>query len=102
MAQQLLKVDEWQSASGNWYVADVHTWTDWREIAEVFGINSEEPWNLIEFLEGKYDAIVVHYLEEKDFLLFYWPRDGYKNAHQFKLDVNRVARKKNYLVERKF
>ena len=99
---QLLKLEEWQSASGNWYVADVHTFTDWRAIADVFGVNSDEPWDLIPFLEQKYNAVVVKYNEEKDYLLFYWLKDDYKDAHQFKLDVNRVARKKNYLVERRF
>ena len=31
-------------------------------------------------------------------VMFNWPKTDYKNAHQFKLDVNRIARKKNYLV----
>ena len=99
---QILKIDEWQGKSGNWYVADVHTWTNWHAIADVFGVNSDEPWELLTYLEGKYDAIVKGYNEEKDFLFFYWLKDNYKNAHQFKLDVNRIARKKNYMVERKF
>ena len=29
---------------------------------------------------------------------FNWPANDYKNAHQFKLDINRIARKKNYLI----
>ena len=31
---QVLKVDEWQ-AGRRWYVADVTTWTGWREMAKV-------------------------------------------------------------------
>ena len=99
MAQQLLKVDEWQSASGRWYVADVHTWTNWRALADILGVDYN---GFIELIEYKYDGIIDKYVEEKDFLMFHWERDCYKGAHQFKLDVNRVARKKNYLVERTF
>ena len=36
---QILKVDEWQSPSTRWYVADVHTWTSWRACAEVLDVN---------------------------------------------------------------
>jgi len=31
--------------------------------------------------------------------MFSWAPNEYKNAHQFKLDVNRIARKKGYMVE---
>lgn len=98
---QLLKFDEWQSGSGNWYVADVHTWTGWRAAAKVFNVE-EEVNHFIDFLIKKYNPIIRSYDEEKDFLYFYWPSTDYKNAHQFKLDVNRIARKKNFLVEKKF
>lgn len=97
---QLLKVDEWQGRSGNWYVADVHTWHGWRAFSEILGTDSLEEF--LQLLNTKYKIEFYEYFEDKDFLLFYWNRDNYKNAHQFKLDVNRVARKKNYLVERSF
>ena len=32
-------------------------------------------------------------------IMFSWPSVDYKNAHQFKLDVNRIARQKKYMVE---
>lgn len=97
----VLKVDEWQSPSSRWYVADVHTWTGWRECAEVL-CGEANLDDFIAFIQTKYHAIVDFYREEKDFLYFYWLKDEYKNAHQFKLDINRIARKKNYLVERSF
>lgn len=98
---QLLKVDEWQSASGNYYVADVHTWTGWRECADVLGAETLEDY--IELLETKYKATVHGTIGVVDGVpknvLFSWPQSEYKNAHQFKLDVNRIARKKGYMVE---
>ena len=100
----VLKVDEWKSGSGHWYVADVHTWTGWRECADVLGADTLEDY--IHILETKYKATVHGTIGVKDEepanVLFNWPMSDYKNAHQFKLDVNRIARKKNYLVERSF
>ena len=96
----VLKVDEWKSASGNYYVADVHTWTGWRECADVLGAETLEDY--IELLQTKYNARVHGTIgvanEEPANVLFDWPRTDYKHAHQFKLDVNRIARKKNYLI----
>lgn len=100
----VLKVDEWQSKSGIWYVADVHTWTGWRECAEILN-GGDTVENFCDFLKNKYKATIgkVCYYEDKpELILFWWEKDQYKNAHQFKLDVNRIARKKNYLVERSF
>ena len=100
----VLKVDEWKSASGCWYVADVHTWTGWRQCADIFDVYTVEDY--IELLQTKYNAIVFGVIGVKDEepanVLFSWPSTDYKHAHQFKLDVNRIARKKNYLVERSF
>ena len=97
---QVLKVDEWQSASKKWHVADVHTWTGWNEMAEVLNVFDLD--SFIDFLNSHYHAVIDNYFEDKDFLMFHWEEKDYKHAHQFKLDVNRIARKKNYLVERSF
>ena len=91
----LLKVDEWKSASGNYYVADVHTWKNWRHFARILD-REEDVEAFSEYLRTKRGAIVDGYYPDKDFLMFHWK--DYGNAHQFKLDVNRIARKKNYLV----
>ena len=100
MGTTLLKVDEWKSPSGRWYVADVHTWTGWRECADVLG--AETLVDYIDILYNKYNATVEGTIgvknEEPANVLFSWPVEEYKHAHQFKLDVNRIARKKNYLV----
>ena len=96
----VLKVDEWKDASGKWYVADVHTWTGWRECADILGAETLEDY--IAILENKYHAIIHGTIgirgEEPANVMFNWVNSDYKNAHQFKLDVNRIARKKNYLV----
>ena len=96
----LLKVDEWKSPSGHWYVADVHTWTGWRECADILGAETLEDY--INILIDKYNANVHGTIgvadEEPTNVMFSWAPDAYKYAHQFKLDVNRIARKKNYLV----
>ena len=97
---QILKVDEWKGASGYWYVADVHTWTGWRECADVLGAETLEDY--ISILKNKYKATVHGMIgiknEEPANVMFNWPSTDYKDAHQFKLDINRIARKKGYMV----
>ena len=90
----LLKVDEWKSPSGYYYVADVHTWTGWQEMADVLDAETQE--DFINLIRNKYNAIIE--IVRPEFILFWWPESNYKDAHQFKLDVNRIARKKGYMV----
>ena len=96
----ILKVDEWKGASDRWYVADVHTWTGWRECAEILGVDTLDDY--INVLADKYKATIHGTIGVRDNepanVMFNWPKELYKNAHQFKLDINRIARKKNYLV----
>lgn len=95
---QVLKVDEWQ-AGCRWYVADVTTWTGWREMAKV--LNAPELSDFIELLKSKYGVEEASYTiyEDGTDLLQFWSYN-YRKIHQLKLDVNRIARKTNYLVER--
>ena len=97
---QVLRVEEWQSPAGFWRVADTHTWTSWRAIAEIFETDLE---GLKKILIDKYKATIDKYIEypDKDSLLIFSFKE-YKNAHKLKLDVNRIARKKNFLVEKSF
>ena len=98
---QILRVDEWKSASGNWYVADIHTWTGWDELADVFSARDIDV--LIDILTDRYYAIVdrvVHYDDGRPTLIiFHWPSNDYTHAHKFKLDVNRLARQKGLMVD---
>ena len=91
---QILKVDEWQSVSKHWLVADVHTWTGWREMADVLDAETQE--DFINLIRNKYNAIIE--IVRPEFISFWWSASNYKDAHQFKLDVNRIARKKGYMV----
>lgn len=92
---QLLKVDEWQGATA-WYVADTRTFTNWRTLADIFDTDLE---GFKQLLIDKYKATIGRFIEyeDKDSLLIFFFQ-SYKNAHQFKLDVNRIARKKNFMV----
>ena len=92
---QVLKVDEWESF-GHWYVGDVHTWTGWRAMAKVLNAESFERFS--EILKGKYKVDYIKYIEDKDLLIFC--SSDYKGIHQLKLDVNRIARKQNFQVEK--
>lgn len=92
---QVLKVDEWESV-GYWHVADVHTWTGWRAMAKVLGVKDLE--NFIHLLETKYKVEHIKYVKDKDLLIF--SSNTYKGIHQLKLDVNRIARKQNFQVEK--
>lgn len=95
---QVLKVEEWQ-AGRRWYIADVSTWTGWREMANVLGAPALE--DFIELLKNKYgveEATYTVYNNGADLLQF-WSYD-YRKFHKLKLDVNRIARKTNYLVEK--
>ena len=93
----VLKVDEWQ-AGRQWYVADVKTWTNWRGMAGLFNVDLD---GFCDLLKNKYHCEHIEYFEETssgtDLLRFSF--DVYKNAHQLKLDVNRIARKTGYEVE---
>ena len=100
---QILKVDEWQSPTGHWYVADVHTWTSWMESADILGVDNIDDY--IDILTNKYQATIIDICEYEDkptLIIFKWDKTQYRFAHQYKLDINRIARKKNYLVERSF
>ena len=93
----VLKVEEWKSGSGRWYVADTHNFTGWRACADVLDVEQDIDI-FIEYLRTKRGAVIDCYVESSDLLIFYWTLEHYKEAHQFKLDVNRIARKKNYLI----
>ena len=92
---QILKVDEWEDHSG-WRVADVKTWTGWQGMAKVFG--TQDLKTFVEILTGKYNARIHSYSHLTDLLNFSFEK--YKDAHQLKLDINRIARKQNIQVEK--
>ena len=96
----VFKVEEWHSGSGRWYVADTHTFKSWHTYAAIFDIDNFDDY--ITLLKDKYNAEIYGPIGningEPENVMFSWGDKDYKSAHQFKLDINRIARKKNYLV----
>ena len=101
--EQILKVDEWKGGSGRWYVADVHTWTGWDELADLFCVRDLD--SFCDYINENYHAHVdriVHYPNDSYLVIYFWDSDEYNWAHKFKLDVTRIARNKKFMVERSF
>lgn len=99
----LLKVTEWQGAGGRWRVADIsdlaHDSAAWWIPARMLGISLED---YVTLLMEKYHADIEGWYAEsnngKSLLLFSWSADNYKYAHQYLLDMNRIARNKNWTI----
>lgn len=89
------KASEWQTASGRWHVADTqdlaHNSAVWWIPPQIFGLTYED---YIQMLVQKYHA--AHFSYNNNVLLFAW--DSYKDAHQYLLDINRIARQKNFKI----
>lgn len=94
----LYEVTDWQStASGLYYCDNVkdlaHNSGDWWLPARVLGIS---PAEFIKFLIENYKPDIIKYNAEKNFLYYAW--SNYEKCHQWKLYINRVARKKNFQI----
>ena len=98
--KQILKINEWQSASGKWYAADTQMFSGWWEPARLFELHLED---YIQMLINQYHANIINFVqyEDKRNSLLIFNFDNYKDAHQFVLDVNRIARNKKYFVYRR-
>lgn len=97
MAQKILKLTEWQSPAKHWYVADTTTWTKWWVVPRMLGL---ELTDYIEMLIKQYHATIVNFVEYEDkrnsLLIFSFEK--YQDAHQYLLDMNRIARNKKFYV----
>ncbi|HAH17785.1 MAG TPA: hypothetical protein DCL29_02020 [Eubacterium sp.] len=99
----LLKVTEWQSSSGKWYVADTSDLAKdssaWWHPARMLGISLTD---YISLLINEYHADIDAWFPEsnngKSLLLFSWKSENYKYAHKYTLDINRIARNKNWSI----
>lgn len=89
------KVAEWQSGSGNWYVADTTTFTKWWQIPRFLNISLDE---YIKLLVNDYKVDDICYNKEKDVLLFSW--ENTTMSHKFMLFINRMARNGNWQVNK--
>lgn len=95
---QIYKAKEWKGASEKWYVADTqdlgHGSAAWWIPPHIFGLSYED---YIYLLKDKYNAKHFSYSLERNVLLFSW--DNYEDAHRYLLDVNRLARNKNFRID---
>lgn len=94
---KILKVTEWDVLEKRWYVADTTTHTGWWEIPRMLEM---ELTDYIKMLIEKYNADIRFFKEYEDkknsLLCFCFYK--YQDAHMFLLDVNRIARQKQYKV----
>lgn len=94
---KLYKASEWKSATGKWYVSNTENLANnsgvWWIPPYIFNISFEK---YIYMLKNKYNANIVSYNIEKNVLIFNW--DNYSDAHKYLLDVNRIARQKQFKI----
>ena len=99
----ILKMSEWESPNGRWHVADTnelakgssHWWLPMR----MLGISVQE---FITLLKDKYHASHFHFVDygkdSQDNSLLLFTFDKYMDAHKYLLDMNRIARQKNFVI----
>ncbi len=96
----ILKIKEWQSASGKWYAADTDKFSPWWIIPQALGISPLPDY--ITLLIEQYHANIVRFIdygsEDRRNSLLIFNFDNYTDAHRFVLDVNRNARKKKIMI----
>lgn len=95
------EASEWKSPTGKWYVADTSDLGNdsaaWWIPAKIFNLSFED---YIDMLLNKYHATIDGWYPKsnngKSLLLFSFVK--YNDAHQYLLDVNRIARNKNWTI----
>ena len=95
----ILKITEWESASGRWYAADTTGFSGWWVIARMLEMKLGE---YARFLVNEYNAIIDDFIiypyEDKRNSLLIFHFNSYQDAHKFVLFVNREARKRKFFV----
>lgn len=99
IGRTILKITEWQSASGRWYTADTTGFSSWWTIARMLDM---ELGKYAKFLVDEYNAIlddfIIYPYEDKRNSLLIFHFDSYQDAHRFVLFVNKEARKRKFFV----
>ena len=92
--KHLYKASQWQSSTGYWHVADTsslaHNSAGWWIPPLIFNLSFED---YIIMLKEKYN---VSRMSFDTILLFSWEKEA--NAHKYLLDINRIARNKNFYI----
>ena len=100
----ILKLSEWESSSGRWHAADTSDLANmsafWAHPMRLLG---QTPQEYIEMLRDKYHASEFKFYKTeetgtKDHSLLLFSFEKYADAHKFVLDINRIARNKNFWV----
>lgn len=93
----ILKLTEWQSAAGHYYVSDLEELAKrsgyWYYIPIMLGISAED---YVLMLKNKYQSNSITYNKDKDVLIFTFPT--LTLARKFKNDMNKIARDKSFRV----
>jgi hypothetical protein len=96
----LLKMSEWKTGT-HWHVADVNDLANdsagWWHPARMLGVSLED---FVLLLINEYHATIQGWYPEsnngKSLLIFTW--ENYSDAHRYLLDMNRIARNKNWTI----
>ena len=99
MASKVYKLNEWQSASGLWRVAHVDNMSlnRWWMLPHALGMSYED---YIQMLKEKYNAshFGFYTYEDKRNSMLIFAFEKYADAHRYLLDMNRILRKKGWVI----
>ena len=93
----LYKTVDWQGASGKWYCNDVSDLAGvsgkWWVPARMLGLSLPD---YILMLKEKFNATIVKYNPETNYLHFYWEK--YSDCHKYVLYINKESRNRKFMV----
>lgn len=93
----LLVYKEWQSPTGYWYCNDV---SDLAGISGQWWVPARmlemSPCDYLKWLIENYKPDKIHFDGKNVF--YSWSKEHYMLCHKFLLDINREARKRNFIV----
>ncbi len=90
-----LTYSEWQGGSGQWYCNDV------KDLAGISGywwvparMMEMSPAEYVQWLIDNYQPDNIRFNGKT--LIYSWSKEHYSKCHKLVLDINRIARKKNF------
>jgi hypothetical protein len=93
----LYHLDEWKSASGYWYCEHTKSHPQginkWVIPSRLLGISADE---FLKFLIAKYQPDSIYHNEDCSFVGWAWK--DYSKCHKFVLDMNKLAKQKNFQI----
>ena len=93
----LYRCQEWQSPTGKWNCNDVQDLAGisgkWWVPARMLNLSLTD---YILLLKNKFNATIVKYNKEIDFLNFHW--ESYTDCHRYVLWINAESRKRQFFI----